>query len=249
MFTSASFARSVKTSRLLACALVWSVDGSLQAARQLEALGRQVARAGDERLQPRLAPARARELRAQAVARHLQLALDVAARRVELGGDLVLEQRLVVLLRRRQAAGAEEVGVGRAQLGALERLARLEAVGRGAHRLRGTRPPRGRSPPAAPRAGRCAARRTRRRPPPARRAPARRAAGRRPGAPAYRDDRPPDLMTSTPRGILNSNCLSDSRTFSWRLRNVKVDVPPWLSAATSCRIWSDRWSTTSSSQS
>ncbi len=30
MFTSASFARSVNTSRLLACALVWSVDGSFR---------------------------------------------------------------------------------------------------------------------------------------------------------------------------------------------------------------------------
>ena len=75
-------------------------------------------------------------------------------RRVQLGGELVLDQRLVELAGRGEPAAAVEVILRGAQLGALEREPRVGVVGL----LRGPpwciRRPRGRSPGAARRRGR-----------------------------------------------------------------------------------------------
>ena len=44
-------------------------------------------------------------------------------------------------------------------------------------------------------------------------------------------------MTSAPRGMVNSNVLSGSPTFSLKFENVNVERVPCLSAAVSERIW------------
>jgi len=70
-----------------------------------------------------------RHPRLEAVARGLELALDVRVGRVELGCDLELEQRFLVLLGGRVAAAPREVVLRGPQLRPLERPADRDVVG------------------------------------------------------------------------------------------------------------------------
>ena len=101
----ASRAIAVKTSRLLASRKI-ERRRHLDVRRQVEARRRQIARALDQRLELGLAFARDGDLGAQLVARRAQLLVDVAVGRVQLGGELVLDQRLIELAGGREAAAA-----------------------------------------------------------------------------------------------------------------------------------------------
>ena len=124
----------MKTSRLLASRKV-SDAGILTPLRQIEARRRQVARALDQRLQLGLAFARDRDLGAQLVARGAQLVstspLDGFSSDASSYSTSACSN-LPVAARRRPRV---EMILRRAQLGALERGARVCIVGMRAHRL------------------------------------------------------------------------------------------------------------------
>ena len=68
--------------------------------------GRKVPRALDERLQLGLALARHGNLRAQLIAGGAELLVDVAIRRIQFGGELVLDERFVELTGGAETASA-----------------------------------------------------------------------------------------------------------------------------------------------
>ncbi len=101
---------------------------------QIQSLRRQIARALDQRLESGLVLARNRHLRAELIPRRTELVVNLAARRVQLGGELVFDQRLIELVRRGQSPPAGEV-VGRgSEPGSLKTQACVLVVGVQAHR-------------------------------------------------------------------------------------------------------------------
>ena len=97
--------------------------------RQVEAGCREVARRLDQGLQRRLPLTRHRGIRAQLAACRAQLGVDVSAGWIQLGRQLVFNERLIVPAQRGKAPAALKM-VGRgAQLGAFETQARLRVVG------------------------------------------------------------------------------------------------------------------------
>ncbi len=103
---------------------------------QIETLRRLFAGVLDECLELCLAFARDSKFRSKLVTGDAQLLVDVAARRIQLRGELVLDQRLIVLAGCCEAAAALEMVRRGPQLGALERCPRLVVVGPQAKRLR-----------------------------------------------------------------------------------------------------------------
>lgn len=101
--------------------------------RQVGAGRREVPRALEERLQLCLAVGRHRELRAERLPHVLDLTFGVSVRRIQLGGQLQLEQRVVELALGVEAASVDQVAVGRAQLRALQTGDRLLIVRMLAH--------------------------------------------------------------------------------------------------------------------
>ena len=206
----------------------------LHVLRQVEAGRRQVARALDERLELGLALARDGDLRAQLVARRAQLLVDVAARRVQLGGELVFDERLVELADGREPAAARRSDPATRAAWRARALTRASIARGSAAAPWCTRRPRGRSPGAARRRGRGARRRRRRSSPTA----ARNRAGQPSDCACVADDQSREgvVTTSTPRGILNVNSLSAKPMFSFRFVKENVDVPPCASTVTRPRI-------------
>ena len=104
--------------------------GQLHALRQVEARRRQVAGPLDQALE--LRPPAARDRRpscAASGARPCSAVVDQRVRRIQLGRELVLDDRLFVAFQAGEPAAADGVFLRGAQLDALERRARV-AVGR-----------------------------------------------------------------------------------------------------------------------
>ena len=81
-----------------------------------------------QRLQLGLAAARDRDLGAEPLPRVAQRRVDLRVGRVQLGGELVLDQRLFETLRRGEPAAGEEVLLGGPEPGALQGAARVAVV-------------------------------------------------------------------------------------------------------------------------
>ena len=214
---------------------IFDVDGEVESGRGKRA------RPVDQGLQLGLAFARDGDLGAQLVARLADRGVGFAARRVELGGRFVLDERLLVLAGRVEAAAALEVVHGGAQLRSIEREPRFGVVGFVADCLRvfgnggvvlltpfEVAAPvqcRGRSATAG-QEGR---------------------SHERGGGGAQR--REESLTTSTPRGGVKVNSLSANPTFSFRFVKEKLEVPPCESPVTRPRSAKVPGSTTMISQS
>ena len=172
--------------------------------------------------------------------------VDVGGCRIELRRELELGECLFVMLGALKPAAAVIVFLGRpAAVRARARVGRCDRRASCGRRWCNSRP-HGRNPVRLPPSGRRGRQSSLRshRPSPRRPAPLRPCTcgcGQR--------DASPWLVTSAPRGILNSNTLSARPTFSLKFENWNVERPPWLSAALSDRICSVRRSTTIWSQS
>ena len=106
--------------------------GQGRVVRQIESGRGEVPRAVDEGLQFGLAAARDGDLRAQALAGFAQRGVGQGVGRVELGRELVLDQRLLVSFGGGEPPAGEEMFLGRAQPRPLERAAGVAVVGLGA---------------------------------------------------------------------------------------------------------------------
>ncbi len=199
--------------------------GQLRVGRQIEPWRREAARALDQRLELGFSVARHRDLRPELLTNVAQRFVHEGIAGVQLRRELVLAERFFVALGAGEGTSTKCVGLGRAQLGAIERQPGVVVVGVGREapwciprrRGRSSSPP----PRARPRAGR---RSWRSRPPGPGTRPARTSivlAQRLTG---------PALVTSAPRGIEKANVLSATPGFSLKFVNRKVDRLPCFSA-------------------
>ena len=133
-FRLAHFASAWNTSRLPTLNVMES--GSFGAIRQLEADRPQRPRALDQRLQLGLVAALDRDLGSQPVPNLPQLRLRCRVGGIELGGELQLDRRFLIALRRRQPAPPQVVFFGGANPDPVERhpgraIVRIPAQGVG----------------------------------------------------------------------------------------------------------------------